>query len=240
MYLGYWSDGDLGDAGDDFVGCDTTLNLGYYYNGDNDDGGGGGNTYGTAPPALGYVLLQGPKDFSKSNPDNNMEMTAFIFFLQYWEPPFFDAISFYNFMQGLVWDSTNFIDPTTGNPTKYLLPGDPFNGTGWYEGEGWPNGPPSGDRRALLSSGPFNFAPGDTQEVIIGIFISRGESNIQSVAELKKDAAKLQLFYDNYKPKIPDPITTPPEFYSLIQNYPNPFNPVTIIKYSLPPVFHAS
>ena len=51
---------------------------------------------------------------------------------------------------------------------------------------------------------------------------------------MKKDAAKLQLFYNNYKPKVPDPITTPPEFYSLNQNYPNPFNPVTTIKYTIP------
>jgi hypothetical protein len=38
MYLSYWTDADLGDARDDFVGCDTLLNLGYTYNGDNEDG----------------------------------------------------------------------------------------------------------------------------------------------------------------------------------------------------------
>ena len=86
----------------------------------------------------------------------------------------------------------------------------------------------------MVSSGPFTFTPGDTQEVAIGILISRGESNLQSVAELKKDAAKLQLFYDNYKPKIPDPVIELPKYYSLSQNYPNPFNPATTIKYALP------
>ncbi|MCJ7650901.1 MAG: T9SS type A sorting domain-containing protein, partial [Candidatus Lokiarchaeota archaeon] len=132
------------------------------------------------------------------------------------------------------WDGTPFIDPHTIDSTVFVLTGDPVSGTGWYEGAGWPGGPPPDDRRALVSSGPFNFAPGDTQEVTIGILISRGESNIQSVAELKKDAAKLQLFYDAYKPEIPEPIIELPKFYSLTQNYPNPFNPVTIIKYSLP------
>ena len=33
MYVSYWMDGDLGDAGNDFVGCDTLLDIGFYYNG---------------------------------------------------------------------------------------------------------------------------------------------------------------------------------------------------------------
>ena len=37
MYLSYWTDDDLGNANDDYVGCDTLLNLGYTYNGDNND-----------------------------------------------------------------------------------------------------------------------------------------------------------------------------------------------------------
>src|SRR3989339_503182 len=56
MNLAYWSDPDLGNAADDFVGCDTLLNLGYSYNGDNNDEW----YYGSPPPAVGYVFLQGP------------------------------------------------------------------------------------------------------------------------------------------------------------------------------------
>ena len=33
MYFTYWTDDDLGYAGDDYVGCDTLLNLGYTYDG---------------------------------------------------------------------------------------------------------------------------------------------------------------------------------------------------------------
>ena len=32
MYISLWDDPDLGYAGDDFVGCDTTLSLGFCYN----------------------------------------------------------------------------------------------------------------------------------------------------------------------------------------------------------------
>ena len=60
MYFTYFSDPDLGDAVDDYVGCDTALNLAYCYNGDNYDGDGTRYTYGTPPPAVGYLLVQGP------------------------------------------------------------------------------------------------------------------------------------------------------------------------------------
>ena len=46
MYLAQWADPDLGDASDDFVGCDTVLNMGYVYNGNPIDA-----VYGAAPPA---------------------------------------------------------------------------------------------------------------------------------------------------------------------------------------------
>ena len=32
MYISMWSDPDVGNSGDDFVGCDTTLNMVYAYN----------------------------------------------------------------------------------------------------------------------------------------------------------------------------------------------------------------
>ena len=49
-YLGIFSDPDLGDFADDYVGSDTTLGMGYVYNADNFDVGREG--YGSPPPAL--------------------------------------------------------------------------------------------------------------------------------------------------------------------------------------------
>lgn len=54
-YIGLWSDPDLGDANDDEMACDTTLNLIYVYNGKNVDA-----MYGIDVPAVGLCLLQGP------------------------------------------------------------------------------------------------------------------------------------------------------------------------------------
>jgi len=60
-YFGQWVDPDLGNAQDDYVGCDVRRGLGYVYNGDDEDQDAGGNLgYGTQPPALGVDFFQGP------------------------------------------------------------------------------------------------------------------------------------------------------------------------------------
>jgi len=57
-YFGQWVDPDLGNAVDDYVGCDVKRGLGYVYNGDDDDDGATG--YGTKPPSCGVDFFQGP------------------------------------------------------------------------------------------------------------------------------------------------------------------------------------
>ena len=59
-YFSQWVDADLGNAQDDFVGCDVTRGLGYAYNGDAFDGVGGPLDYGANPPAVGIDFFQGP------------------------------------------------------------------------------------------------------------------------------------------------------------------------------------
>ncbi len=60
------------------------------------------------------------------------------------------------------------------------------------------------DRRQLMGSGPFTMAPGDTQEVVIGIVMARGSSNIQSIAELRKAAKKAIILSDNHFNTVPE------------------------------------
>lgn len=59
-YFSQWVDTDLGDATDDYVGCDVRRGLGYCYNGDEVDGTGKYNEYGAQPPAIGVDFFQGP------------------------------------------------------------------------------------------------------------------------------------------------------------------------------------
>ncbi|MBU1098471.1 MAG: hypothetical protein KKB34_18485 [Bacteroidetes bacterium] len=220
MILGYWSDTDLGFAGDDYTGCDTKLSLGYTYNGDNNDE----DNYGAAPPAIGYDFFQGPIiPYDPNNqvvqefnlPDSakflggwrkgytNLPMTAFTFYINssatYSDPDLgvsAGSEQFYNYMTGKIHDGSPFIDPNTGAEVVFCLTGDPVAGTGWYEGKGWPGGEAPNDRRHLMSSGKFTMMPGDTQEVVVGILIARGSDNINSVKELKRKDAAAQIAYD--------------------------------------------
>jgi len=224
MYIGYWSDDDLGNAQDDYVGCDTLLNLGYTYNGDNQDGSGSGLTYGSSPPAVGHMLVQGPIVPATASDSahyrnswihayKNQSMTTFILFLDNsstWEPPIWTvAVPMYYFLMGFNWNGNPIIHPLTGLPTKYIVPGDPVSEEGWYEGPGWPGGLTPGDRRQLISSGPFTMAPGDSQEVTIAILIARGSDYLDSVKELKRKSKVVQTAYRiNFKnlPEMEKPL----------------------------------
>ncbi len=59
-YFSQWVDTDLGDAWDDYVGCDVLRGLGYCYNGKDPDGTGKPSDYGAQPPAVGVDFFQGP------------------------------------------------------------------------------------------------------------------------------------------------------------------------------------
>lgn len=217
MYFGYWSDTDMGDANDDYTGCDTALSLGYTYNGDGNDA----LYYGLTPPAVGYDFFQGPivpalaTDSAKFLTSwrkgyRNLPMTAFTFYINgnatYADPDLGVAagsVQFYNYLTGFLWDGSPFVDPNTGQDVKFVLPGDPTAPAGspkagWNEWNGWPGSPTGGpsDRRQLMCSGPFNMAPGDTQEVVIGIVIGRSTNNLASVTELKRKDGAAQIAYN--------------------------------------------
>ena len=55
-----WVDADVGNATDDYVGCDVQRGLGYAYNGDPDDEAFAGSPgYGVNPPAVGVDFFYG-------------------------------------------------------------------------------------------------------------------------------------------------------------------------------------
>jgi hypothetical protein len=250
MYVSYWSDVDLGDAADDFSGCDTQLKLAYTYNADNND-----YVYGTPPPAIGYDLLQTP--IVEGEPGDsarfmnkwvkgytNQNISSFVIYLgghPYYRDPAQGvpegSVQLYNYMRGFIWNGDTIVNPLNGQPTNFMLTGDPFNNIGWYEGPGWPGGPSPGDRRHIISAGPFQFAPGDTQEVVFGILLAQGNSNLHSVQVLKEKDIDMKRLYNYYfTPALvginDDP--APVKNFRLYQNYPNPFNPKTSINYDVP------
>jgi Secretion system C-terminal sorting domain len=222
----------------------------YSFNGDDNDA-----VYSGAPPAIGYLLLQGPVVPAEASDSafafnqwqfgyKNKELTASILYIGghplYADPPMGrieGSAYMWNNMRGKNAYGNSIINPSTEKPTNFVVPGDPVSGTGWYEGEeegAWGTRP--GDRRQVLSSGPVTFAPGDSQEVVYAIVIARGDNRLNSITKLKEKAAAVREFY--YTGKLPtainddEPVQSPNKF-SLSQNYPNPFNPETIINYEV-------
>jgi len=204
-YVTVWTDIDLGDSGDDLDGCDTTLGLGYTYN-DGIDG-----VYGSMTPATGFDFLQGPlvpgapTDTARL-PNGRvfpgkklLKMTSYVkyngdaSFLG--NPQTGEEVWFYQ--QGRNRLGQPILD-NNGNVTTFMLPGDPNlppGPTNWIETPG-----SGGDRRFLMSAGPFTMADGDSQEIVAANFIAYGPTPTQSVTALKTADVAIQARYDlNYR-----------------------------------------
>lgn len=225
MYFSMFSDVDDGDAGDDYVGVDTTLSLQFCYNATPTDA-----VYAPLPPpAVGFDFFQGPlvtgvagEDKNKNGIDDaedygifngekvgpgliNLPMTAAYYFANgddnIGDPPQGEiqgSREFYNFIRGKFGISgETFTDLATGLPTTYALNGDPVTGTGWLDGEQLP----AGDRRQGSASGPFTMAPGDTQEVVVAEIVAGatpGSDNIKAIITLKTYDKVAQGAYDQF------------------------------------------
>ncbi len=60
VFIGNWTDFDIGYYNDDYVGCDVSRAAYYGYNGTAVDGSGQTEAYGANPPAQAVVFLRGP------------------------------------------------------------------------------------------------------------------------------------------------------------------------------------
>ncbi|MBL0173795.1 MAG: T9SS type A sorting domain-containing protein [Ignavibacteria bacterium] len=204
-YLAKWSDPDLGDANDDLCGIDTSLVLGYIYNGFAKDG-----IYGV-PPAAGYDFFQGPivpgdpgdvarYNFGTRPGYKNLGVSSFAYYINgdgvYVDPDLGvpkGSTQMYNYMRSLLYSGAPFVDPTTQLQAKVCLAGDPITKTGWVDGI--LQSP--GDRRFLMTAGPFTLAQGDEQEIVVATIVGRGSDRLSSLQVLKYYDRFAQLAFDN-------------------------------------------
>ncbi len=230
MFVAQWVDPDLGQFSDDLVGCDIERSLGFVYNGNLNDRG--FEIYNLPPPAVGYDFFQGPIvytgnpedsaifDFNYRSGFKNLPMTSFGYYSQGSgiddpEGNYTGTLQWYNMLNGFL--PTDDLEnpspyivgagPDRGQTTKFPLSGDPFLQTGDIDAFGDNFAP--GDRRFHLCSGPFDMAPGDTQEVVValigGIIPETGGNNRNAVAQLKLNDDFAQFLYDNLFQGIPKP-----------------------------------
>jgi len=220
FYLGFWNDFDIGYAQDDYIGCDTLLNLSYGYNGYEIDGTGQVEAYGANPPAQGAMFL-------------NHKMNSFLYYNNSAEPINGEPRKghpedMYNYLTATWLNGSHVTYGGYGtNPestyTNYMYSGDPVAGTGWTELNNFP-----GDRRGVMSTSSFTFSAGKTITLDIALPWARdnfGTNNISSVALLKQSAEDIQKFYNDEIVGIQE--NTPYNNNLLI--YPNPSNGQFII-----------
>ncbi|OZC01740.1 T9SS type A sorting domain-containing protein [Rubricoccus marinus] len=190
LRAGFFSDPDLGAAGDDYIATDTTRSLVIAYNASPTD-----LVYGI-PPALGIDLLNGAAASSWFIGGESTTTTG-------------DPITgeqMYNVLQGL-WSGgspvrefgNGYRQPETYPVTPFVLAGDPVTGSFWSEenidGEGT-NGP-SGDRRMVITAPPTTLASGASRTVDLAVLFAQGTDRFDSVTELRDISDEVQVAYDD-------------------------------------------
>lgn len=136
LYVGTWTDFDLGCSVDDFIGCDPLRNTFYSYNQDDMDGGGSCEldnfpTFNNNPAVHGSKYL-------------NNEMSSFVVLNRSGVgevPPGTtdpdESYEFANLLKGKWKDGTNFTywgtgyNPGSTDSTNHLFPSDPLNSDEW-------------------------------------------------------------------------------------------------------------
>lgn len=244
VFIGLWSDADLGAAIDDYVGCDTALSAGFVMNGDNNDETVQG--YGDNPPMQNIKILRGTLADPGDGIDNNLngiideagERTSMNHFQHYdnvnnsptGNPN--NSYDFYNYMrsvwlngQHVTYGGDGFSIP--GTETNFMFSGIPYSGIGWTE---LITGNPVGDRRFVLSSGPFTMLAGETATLDFAYIFTWDSLNANglntSVARNRADLQRVQYWFDtNTFPTCQNYTvgnTEQPGSSDLISLYPNP------------------
>jgi hypothetical protein len=235
LYISNENDPDLGAAGDDLCGIDTTRQLAFIWNAfavDEDYA-----ELGLPAACFGWDLFQGPM-VETGNPADTAVFN-FEYYPGYKNQPISCLIMFapgiiYRHADG-VWSGYdrvkgNFVwaqgysmlsidpkvkfvagsGPLAGQPVDMWLTGDPVTGEGDIDGQGTNPGP--GDRRLGLWTGPCSIKDGEFNEIVLGLVGSGfppNATNRECVAAMYANSDVAQKAYDSRFQAIPKPPEPP-------------------------------
>jgi len=208
-FFAMWVDPDLGCAGDDYVGSDTTRSMAYIYNQDALDGltgctcGGGVNTYCDEIPILGIDYFRGPLDEF----GNEIGMSSFTYYNNAASTPEplpgttdpNNALEYYRYISGSWRDGSPFTFGDDayqdGATIKYAFTEAPNNQRGWSM---CAEGLAPSDRRTIQASGPFKLEPGAVNELIIGaVWVPDQTYPCPNIQRLQEADDVAQALFDN-------------------------------------------
>ena len=222
MVISKWADPDIGNYSDDYVGYDAARQFAYAYNAEPADVE--FNKIPAVPSVAGYALLQGPRvprpgsvarwDGGEVEGYENLPASSFTYIdgdtrTGDSRSGFARGPIMWNVMRGYQGVLANppacLIDPVTGDCTSFELTGDPQTFSGWIDGRITPKG----DRRIVLSAGPFSMARGDTQEVVFALAGGVGADHRAGIAALRDNVgAARDLYLNSFRAPATIPLPT--------------------------------
>ncbi len=175
VYLGQWTDFDLGDGQDDFVGCDTALDFSFAYNADNFDA-----DYGPNPPTQAVVFLdQELVNFTANRPELLIPGKTT------------RKERYYAYLSSSYPDGSPFVD-ANGDPLPAQFCGNPYTSHG--ERDTVP-----GDKRTTSATGPFDLKSGDTLKFTLAFVFShesQAANGLQtSIKKMKSDVQRIRSWH---------------------------------------------
>jgi hypothetical protein len=199
-YIGYWADMDIGNGGNDYIGCDSANNFWYTYNGTATDPDGSGvflseiGYHGPTPPppAQGVAYLCDT-------------MTNFLYFQNDFSAmgnPTSDT-NYYQYMKSTWKDGSHVTYGGSGyqsslTKTNYMFSGNPNVCPSWSEPciSDVPY-----DRRGVSSIGPLTFAASTHKSLDLALVFAQPATGNQntSVTQLGLNVNHVKTFYkQNY------------------------------------------
>ena len=169
VYIGFYSDTDLGEAVTNRTGYDPDRGLTY--------------TYQDSVNSTGYSLATG---FAFLQTPGNIGVTSHRIMRKnnYINPDFGE----YDFstqqqilyaLQGLSNSGQPMVNPVTGQQTLFAFTGDPVTQTGWLDTKT--------DVRSMISSGPVTIVPNETVTYTIAWAVDDGADLYEAISKLKSN-----------------------------------------------------
>lgn len=185
FYVGFNADFDIEFEFDDYVGCDTLLDMIYGFSKNDRDTD--PNTYMKSTPSVGFVFLnQELGGFMALDHGNNP-----------WSNPQTTSEA-YNLLRSQFRDSVPLTYGGNGYggnvPVKFAFPGSPDIPNQWNP---YDAGDSLVDRIALASFGPFRIEPEDEICLDIGVLYAFGSDDLPSYQVLKNKMHAVKGWYDN-------------------------------------------